>query len=94
MKILLILIATYYANSFQNKKTADGSIFKQTAYTAATLSFPLGTFLKITNLKDSTKTVCVKVTDKCKKKGIIDLSKIAYKKLNLKNYYKVKVEKI
>jgi rare lipoprotein A len=77
-------VASYYSNSFQGKKTASGEIFNQKSYTCASNIFPLGTWLRITNVKNG-KTVLVKVNDRMhpKMKRMVDLSKIAAEDLGM-----------
>ena len=87
LKILLI-IATFYSNSFNGKKTASGQLFNQNNYTCATLMHPIGTKLIIT-YKD--KSVLVVVNDRCKRKNIIDLSKFAFRQLSSLTKGKIKV---
>lgn len=84
MKILLI-IATFYSNSFIGKKTASGQLFSQTNYTCATNMYPLGSLLKVTNMSNG-KSVEVTVNDRCLKNNIVDMSKISFNKISsLKN---------
>jgi rare lipoprotein A len=77
-------VASYYSNSFQGKKTASGEIFNQKSYTCASNIFPLGTWLRITNVKNG-KTVIVKVNDRMhpKMKRVVDLSKVAAEDLGM-----------
>jgi rare lipoprotein A len=77
-------VASYYSNSFQGKKTASGEIFNQKNYTCASNIFPLGTWLRITNVKNG-KTVIVKVNDRMhpKMKRVVDLSKVAAEDLGM-----------
>lgn len=92
MKILLILIATFYSNKFENRKTHSGEYFKQSKFTGASLSIPINSLVKVTNLRDTSKVVFVWINDKCKRKGIIDLSKSAFIKLSSLNKGKLKVK--
>jgi rare lipoprotein A len=55
--------ASYYSNSFQGLKTTSGEIFSQQKLTCASNVYPLGTWLRVTNLKNG-KTVIVKVNEK------------------------------
>jgi rare lipoprotein A len=74
--------ASFYANKFDGRKTANGEIFSQKKLTAACNILPLGTWLKVTNLKNG-KTVVVKTNDRLhpSMKRILDLSKAAAVKL-------------
>ncbi len=90
-------IASYYHDKFVGRKTANGEIFSQSKYTAACNKLPLGTYLKVTNLKNK-KTVVVKVNDRLAKhnKRVVDLSKASAKKIGSirSGLAKVKVEVI
>lgn len=74
--------ASFYSNKFNGRKTANGEIFNQTKFTAACNVLPLGTWIKVTNLKNG-KTVVVKTNDRLhpKMKRIVDLTKAAAVKL-------------
>ena len=101
------LIASWY--SIESLKTegtykyskgvmANGEIFKDEESTCATRLFPLGQYIKVTNLNNG-KSVIVKVTDRVGKrfaKTRVDLSKSAFSKIaTLKEgIVKVKVEVI
>src|ERR1700744_2138149 len=54
--------ASFYADSFQGKKTASGEKFNQKKKTAAHKTLPFGTKIKVTNLKNG-KSVKVRVND-------------------------------
>ncbi len=71
--------ASYYANFHQNKKTANGELYKHDLKTAAHRSLPFGTKVKVTNVANG-KSVVVKVNDRgpYSKGRIIDLSKSAF----------------
>ena len=75
--------ASYYANKFVGRKTANGEIFSQQKYTAACNVLPLGTWIRVTNEKNN-RSVVVKINDRLhpKSKRIIDLTTLAAKKLN------------
>ncbi len=74
--------ASFYANKFQGRKTASGEIFDQSKMTAASNKVPLGTWVRVTNLKNG-KEVVVKINDRMHKKmkRVIDLSYSSAKKL-------------
>jgi rare lipoprotein A len=80
---LLYGTASYYANSFHGKKTANGEIYSQKKMTAACNVLPLGTWIRVTNLRNG-KSVIVKINDRLhpRMKRIVDLSKEAADKLN------------
>jgi rare lipoprotein A len=44
--------ASYYANSFNGRRTACGETFSNDSLTAAHKSLPFGTIVKVTNLKN------------------------------------------
>ncbi len=87
--------ASFYANKFNGRRTANGEIFSQDKFTAACNVLPLGTWIKVTNLSNG-KSVVVKTTDRLhsKMRRLVDLSKIAAKKLGYinKGLTRVKVE--
>jgi rare lipoprotein A len=75
--------ASYYANLFNGRKTANGEIFSQDKMTAACNVLPLGTWIRVTNLRNG-RTVIVKINDRLhpRMKRIVDLSRSAAQKLN------------
>lgn len=81
-KKILYGMASFYANKFNGRKTANGEIFSQNKLTCACNILPLGTWIKVTNLRNG-KTVIVKTNDRLhpKMKRIIDLTKAAAVKL-------------
>lgn len=87
--------ASYYANKFDGRKTASGEIFSQKKFTCACNVLPLGTWIKVTNLKNG-KWVVVKVNDRIhpKMKRIVDLSRAGAAKLGYvsRGLTRVKVE--
>lgn len=74
--------ASYYANKFHGKRTANGEIFSQDKYTAACNVLPLGTWIRVTNLKNK-RSVVLKTTDRLhpKMRRLVDLSRSAAQKL-------------
>ncbi|WP_346317073.1 septal ring lytic transglycosylase RlpA family protein [Chitinophaga sp. YIM B06452] len=76
--------ASYYADKFQGRKTANGETFRQNRMTAAHQTLPFGTKVKVTNLANG-KTVKVRVNDRGPFVAgrIIDLSKKAARKLGM-----------
>ena len=74
--------ASYYAAKFEGPKTANGEIFYHNKMTAACNILPLGTWIKITNLKNG-KSIVVKTNDRLHKKTrrLVDLTKTAAHKL-------------
>lgn len=75
-------IASYYADKFHGRQTANGSIYDKTKLTAACNRLPLNTWIKVTNLRNK-KSVVVKITDRMhpKNKRLVDMSRAAAKKL-------------
>ena len=86
-----------YANKFQGRKTATGEKFDQSKFTCACNVAPLGTWIKVTNMNNG-KEVVVKINDRlhAQNKRLIDLSKIAARRLDFlnKGLTRVKVEVI
>ena len=75
-------LASFYADKFHGRQTANGEIFSQTKMTAACNVLPLGTWIQVTNLKNG-KIVVVKTSDRLhpRMNRIIDVSRSAAKKL-------------
>lgn len=76
--------ATYYANKFHGRRTANGEVFSNKKLTAAHLKLPFGTIVNITNI-DNGRTVEVRINDRGphSKFYIIDLSQAAAKKIGM-----------
>lgn len=85
------MTATYYADKFHGRRTSSGEIFDQNKATAAHYSIKLGTWVRVTNLKNDMQVV-VKINDRCPKRGIIDLSRSAAHSIGIKGTAKVLVE--
>jgi len=87
--------ASFYHEKFNGRKTANGNIYDSKKLTAACNVLPLGTWVKVTNLKNE-KTVIVQINDRLHHKNmrLIDLTKTAAKKLDFisRGLTKVKVE--
>jgi len=62
-KALQVGTASWYGIQFQGKQTASGEPFDMRDFTAAHPSLPLGTFVKVTNLKNG-KVVVVRINDR------------------------------
>ena len=75
--------ASFYSNSFHGKKTANGEIYSQKKMTAACNVLPLGTWIRVTNLRNG-RSVLVKINDRLhiRMKRVVDLSRSAAEKLN------------
>lgn len=76
--------ASYYADKFEGRKTANGEIFRQNRNTAAHKTLPFGTKVKVKNLANG-KTIKVRINDRGPfvTGRIIDLSKSAAKKIDM-----------
>jgi rare lipoprotein A len=55
--------ASWYGEQFQGKTTASGEPYNMGDFTAAHPTLPLGTFVKVTNLKNG-RTVVVRINDR------------------------------
>jgi rare lipoprotein A len=74
--------ASFYSNKFNGRRTANGEIFNQKKLTCACNVLPLGTWIKVTNLRNG-KSAIVKINDRIhpNMKRIVDLSKAAAQRL-------------
>lgn len=74
--------ASFYANKFDGRKTASGEIFRQNGLTCACNVLPMGTWVRVTNLRNG-KTVVVKVNDRLhpKMRRLLDLTRNGAQKL-------------
>lgn len=76
--------ASYYHDKFNGRRTASGQLFSQRQLTAAHRYLPLGTKVRVTNLRNK-RSVEVKINDRgpwCKGR-VIDLSKAAARELGM-----------
>lgn len=73
------VIASYYADKFNGKRTTSGKKFSNNGYTAAHKKLPFGTKIKVTNEANG-KSVVVEVTDRGPfvRSKEIDLTKRAF----------------
>ena len=75
-------LASYYADQFQGRLTASGTTFDNSALVAAHPSYPFGSVVRVTNLKNR-RAVLVRIVDRgpaaaIRERGvIIDLSRAA-----------------
>ncbi len=76
--------ASWYGRIFQHKQTASGEPYDMYQFTAAHRTLPLGSWIKVTNLKND-RSVVVRVNDRgpVRKSRIIDLSYSAAKMLGM-----------
>ena len=74
--------ASFYSNKFNGRRTASGEIFDQKKLTCACNVLPLGTWIKVTNMRNG-RSAIVKVNDRIhpKMKRIVDLSRAGAQKL-------------
>ncbi|MBA2250177.1 MAG: septal ring lytic transglycosylase RlpA family protein [Chitinophagaceae bacterium] len=88
-------IASFYAKKFNGRKTSNGDIFSSGKLTAACNVLPLGTWIKVTNIRND-RSVILQVNDHLhpKNKRLVDVSKLAAQQLGFVAYgtTKVKVE--
>lgn len=90
------VLATYYADKFNGRKTSSGERFHNKKYTAAHMRLPFGTKVRVTNERNG-KWVDVKVNDRgpFSKKLEIDLTKQAFMEIassKSSGTFKVKIE--
>jgi len=87
--------ASWYGGRFQGKKTANGELFDMNALTCAHRELPLGSWVRVTNLRNQ-KTVFLRVNDRgpMAESLIVDLSYAAAQKLGIAGLGKVKVEQV
>lgn len=71
--------ASFYGDKHQNRKTANGELYKHNLKTAAHKKIPFGSNVKVTNINNG-KSVVVRINDRGPfiKGRIIDLSKLAF----------------
>ena len=91
------MVASWYGPRFHGKTTANGEVYNQLAYTAASKSLRFGTLLKVTNPRNN-RSVIVRINDRGPYIGgrQLDLSKAAAQSLGMvkKGVAKVKVEQL
>ncbi|NWF87851.1 MAG: septal ring lytic transglycosylase RlpA family protein [Ignavibacteriaceae bacterium] len=91
------MIASWYGPRFHGRKTANGEIFDQGAFTAAHKKFRFGTLLRVTN-PNNEKTIIVRINDRgpFKRGRELDLSKAAATELGIleRGVAKLNIEQI
>jgi rare lipoprotein A len=82
----IVGIASYYSAKFHGRRTASGERFSSKVLTAAHLTLPFGTLLKVTNLRNM-KSVIVRVNDRGPhvRGRIVDLSRAAAEQIGLRH---------
>jgi rare lipoprotein A len=88
-------VGSFYHNKFEGRLTATGDTFRQAKLTAASNTFPLGCWVRVTNLRNK-KSVVVKINDRMHHANprLIDLSRSAAKKLGYTGHGLTKVKVI
>ena len=88
-------IASWYGGHFQGRKTAGGERFDMNLMTCAHPTLPMGTWLRVTNLKNR-RTAFVRVNDRgpVPVDRIVDLSYAAAQSLGLGGLGRVKLEAV
>ncbi|HEY4010043.1 MAG TPA: septal ring lytic transglycosylase RlpA family protein [Acidobacteriaceae bacterium] len=87
--------ASWYGSQFQGRTTADGEKFDMNAFTCAHRTLPLGTWLRVTNLRNH-RSAFVRVNDRgpVPTSRILDLSYAAAHKLGVAGLAEVKIERV
>jgi rare lipoprotein A len=75
-------LASYYSDRFHGRRTASGERYNRDALTAVHNSFPFGTLLRVTNLRNH-RSVLVRVNDRSSRRQgrLLDLSRRAAREL-------------
>jgi len=87
--------ASWYGEEFQGRTTASGEQFDRNTLTCAHRTLPLGSLLRVTNLRNH-RTVTVRVNDRgpMLEDRILDLSEAAARKIGLGGLSRVRVERV
>ena len=76
--------ATYISPRLAGHRTANGERYDPMQFTAAHPSLPFATWVQVSRLDDSRRTVVVRINDRCAgSKKIIDLSEAAARQLDM-----------
>lgn len=88
-------VASYYHDKFEGRQTANGEVFTQKNYTAASNTYPLNCWVRVTNLRND-KSVVVRIIDRMHRLNtrLIDLSRSSAEELGYisRGLTRVKVE--
>lgn len=88
-------VASYYHSRFQGRLTSSGEKYDETKMTAAHNRLPMGTMIRVTNLRNK-RSVIVKVNDRLNHRNmrLVDLSRAAASQLGYvgRGLAKVRVE--
>ena len=77
-------MATYISPRLAGHRTANGERYDPARFTAAHPGLPLGTWVQVTRLDGSGRTVVVRINDRCAgSKKIIDLSEATARQLEM-----------
>ncbi len=87
--------ASWYGPHFEGKSTANGEVFDSTQLTCAHRELPLGSWLRVTNLRNH-KSVVVRVNDRgpLEDDRIVDLSHQAASTIDITGLGRVRLELI
>jgi rare lipoprotein A len=87
--------ASWYGKYFQGRKTAAGETYDMNGLTCAHRTLPLGSWIRVTNLKNR-KSVFVRVNDRgpVPENRIVDLSYGAAQRVGIAGIAKVKLETV
>jgi len=87
--------ASWYGSHFQGHTTANGEKFDMNSFTCAHRTLPLGTWLRVTNLRTH-RSAFVRVNDRgpVPTSRILDLSYAAAHKIGLAGLAEVKIERV
>lgn len=87
--------ASWYGSKFQGRKTANGERYDMNAFTCAHRTLPLGSWIRVTNLRNH-KSTFVRVNDRgpVPTSRVLDLSYAAARKLGVGGLAEVKIEKV
>ncbi len=88
-------VASYYHDKFEGRQTANGEVFTQKNSTAASNTYPLNCWVRVTNLRNN-KSVVVRIIDRMHHRNtrLIDLSRTSAAELGYisRGLTRVKVE--
>lgn len=87
--------ASWYGSKFQGHKTANGESYNMYAFTCAHRTLPLGSWIRVTNLRNH-KSAFVRVNDRgpVPTSRILDLSYAAAHKLGVSGLAEVRIEPV
>lgn len=79
-------VASYYADKFNGRRTANGEKFSNSEMTAAHKTLPFGTLVEVTNMRNG-RSVVVRVNDRgpYAHARVVDLSKAAARQLGMQH---------